>query len=509
MKSGEYMMLAEVDQCNQVPRSYAEAMQSKESRQWLAAMKEELTSLKENETWELVDRPAGVKVIQNRWVFRVKPSNDDNNRRFKARLVAKGYVQQKGIDYDETFSPVARYDTVRMLLAIAASKKLKVKQFDVKTAFLYGTLEEEVYLEQPEGFENDTDHVFGNNEKEVQKFLKELKTEFKITIGSLDNFLGMKIECQDNGSITVSQEDYTKRILERFRMDESNPVTTPATREEDETLDAVKGRVPYREAVGSLMYLATATRPDIAFAVSSAARAVEKPTKKNWNDVKRIFRYLRGTSNSFVKYQKDCKQLAVYSDADYAGDVATRRSTTGVVAMFAGGAVSWTSQLRRTVALSTTEAEIMAASEETKELMWLKRLMRELSGQVELIPVLYIDSASAVKLAKNPEYQKRTKHIEVRHFYVRERFLEGDINLEHIAGTDQLADLLTKPLERVRFNVLRKKIGVNDCLKEFSVFGGSVGEKSLKHVIVLSLLGILSIFVTKDSPSSIVSSMVK
>lgn len=159
MKSGEYMMLAEVDQCNQVPRSYAEAMQSKESRQWLAAMKEELTSLKENETWELVDRPAGVKVIQNRWVFRVKPSNDDNNRRFKARLVAKGYVQQKGIDYDETFSPVARYDTVRMLLVIAASKKLKVKQFDVKTAFLYGTLEEEVYLEQPEGFENDTDHV--------------------------------------------------------------------------------------------------------------------------------------------------------------------------------------------------------------------------------------------------------------------------------------------------------------------------------------------------------------
>lgn len=351
MKSDEYMMLAEVDQCNQVPRSYAEAIQSKESRQWLAAMKEELTSLKENETWELVDRPAGVKVIQNRWVFRVKLSNDDNNRRFKARLVTKGYVQQKGIDYDETFSPVARYDIVRMLLA--ASKKLKVKQFDIKTAFLYGTLEEEVYFEQPEGFENGTDHVcklkgslyrlkqaprcwhkqflkfmkkaglenitadpclfyrnhdgivlyvaiyvddglvVGNNEKEVQKFLKELKTEFKITIGSLDNFLGMKIECQDNGSITVSQKDYIKRILERFRMDESNPVTTPATREEDETLDAVEGRVPYRETVGSLMYLATATRPDIAFAVSSAARAMEKPTKKNWNDVKRIFRYLR------------------------------------------------------------------------------------------------------------------------------------------------------------------------------------------------------------------------
>lgn len=518
MTNGEYMMIAEV---NQYPRSYAEAMQSKESKQWLAAMKEELASFNENETWKLVDRPAGVKVVKNRWVFREKFSSNGNNPRFKARLVAKGYVQQKGIDYDETFSPVARYDTVRTLLAIAASEKLKVKQFDVKTAFLYGSLEEEVYLEQPEGFEDGTDRVcqlkrslyglkqaprcwhkrflgfmkkaglknstadpclfyrnhdgtilyvaiyvddglvVGNNEEEVQRFLEKLKTEFKITIGSLNNFLGMKIECQDDGSITVSQENYTKKILERFRMNECNPVTTPATREEGETSEDIKEQVPYREAVGSLMYLATATRPDIAYAVSFAARAVEKPTRKDWNNVKRILRYLRGTNNFSIKYQKDCKQLAVYSDADYAGDVATRRSTTGVVAMFAGGAVSWTSQLQRTVALSTTEAEIIAASEGAKELMWLKRLIRELSGQEELIPVLHVDSASAVKLAKNPEYHKRTKHIEVRHFYVRERFLEGDIKLEHIKGTDQLADLLTKPLERVRFDTLRGKIGVN------------------------------------------------
>jgi hypothetical protein len=128
-------------------------MQSNEQKQWMKAMNEELASLKENENWELVNRPTNAKVIQNRWVMRVKKSCD-GNARFKARLVSKGYAKEQGIDYDETFSPVARYDTIRTLLAVAASRYIKLKQFDVKTAFLYGELEEEVYVEQPEGFDD-------------------------------------------------------------------------------------------------------------------------------------------------------------------------------------------------------------------------------------------------------------------------------------------------------------------------------------------------------------------
>jgi hypothetical protein len=150
----------------------------------------------------------------------------------------------------------------------------------------------------------------------------------------------------------------------------------------------------------------------------------------------------------------------VFSDADFAGDKVTRRSTTGFIAIVANGAVSWTSQLQKTTALSTTKAEIIAASEGAKELVWLKRLLSELlSDFAQKTPVLYIDNASAIKLTKNPEYLKRSKHIEVRHFCVREKYLNDDIGIEHVDGKKQLTDLLTKPTEHVRFEALCREIG--------------------------------------------------
>lgn len=269
----------------------------------------------------------------------------------------------------------------------------------------------------------------------------------------------MRIQQNEEGSITIDQEDYTRKVLERFGMTESNGVSTPIGREDNDEGEKVTAKVPYREAVGSLMYLTTATRPDVAFAVNKAARAMENPTNHDWNQVKRIFRYLKSTVNYGIVFRNG-QGLKVYSDADYAGDKKTRRSTTGVIATFNDGAVSWTSQLQKSVATSTTEAEIIAASEGAKDLIWLKRLLSELLETVEKSPTLYIDNVGALKLAKNPEYHRRSKHIEVRHFYVRERFLDGDLELEHIDGTNQLADLLTKPLERVRFEMLRERIGI-------------------------------------------------
>ena len=410
---------------------------------------------------------------------------------------------------------MARYDTIRTLLAVAASRNMKLKQFDVKTAFLYGELEEEVYLEQPEGFDDGSGHVcrlkrslyglkqaprcwnkrfisfmekvglknssadpclfyrthegsflsiaiyvddglvIGNKDKEIEMFLKLMQEEFRITIGSLENFLGMQVKCQIDGSISVSQESYTNKILQKFNMAEAKGVSTPASREESNNHKDISGKVPYREAMGSLMYLAAATRPDIAFAVNKAARVMDKPAEKDWNNVRRIFRYLRSTSNYGLRYTRGPAKLKVFSDADFAGDEVTRHSTTGVIATFADSAVSWTSQLQKTTALSTTEAEIIAASEGAKELVWLKRLLSELLPDfVKETTVLYIDNASAIKLTKNPEYHKRSKHIEVRHFYVRERYLNGDFRIEHIDGRRQPADLLTKPIEHARFKVL-------------------------------------------------------
>ena len=188
----------------------------------------------------------------------------------------------------------------------------------------------------------------------------------------------MQIRCQSDGSILVSQEAYTNKILQKFNRAEAKGVSTPVSREESEYHTNVKGKVLCREAVGSLMYLAAATRSDIAFAVNKAAQAMHRLTEKVWKNVKRIFRCLRSTSNYGLRYTRGSGELKVFSDADFAGDKVTRRSTTDVIALFADGAVSWTSQLQKTTLL-TTEAEIIAASERDKELVWLKRLLSELS----------------------------------------------------------------------------------------------------------------------------------
>lgn len=524
MTSGEFVfdnvLSAVAENGNGDPLTYGEAMQSKKKKEWKAAMDEEMLALAKNQVWDLVEPPPGARVVKNRWVYRTKVNPDGCVQRYRARLVAKGYSQKAGIDYNETFSPVARYDTVRTLLAVAAAQKLHLSQFDVRTAFLYGTLEEDVFMCQPEGFDDgsgricklqrslyglkqaprcwnnrfldfmkkeglqpssadpclfvktggnslfavvlfvDDGLVASSDMKETNSFLARLKKEFEITCGSLENFLGMGIKISEDG-ILVCQEAYTRRILSRFRMEECNHVCTPCERSSGGTDVHVGDEVPYREAVGCLLYLANISRPDIAFAVSRAARAMEKPTQSDWLHVKRIFKYLRGTEGLGLFYKSGCgTKLEVFCDADFAGEEKSRRSTTGVVAMLSGTAISWSSRLQGSVALSTTEAEFVAASEGAKELIWLHRLLQELRVYKDGIPVLYCDNASAVKLVKNPEFHKRSKHIEVRHYFVRECHQQGRVDVRHIDGKHQLADVLTKPLERVRFEDLCLQLGL-------------------------------------------------
>ena len=282
-------------------------------------------------------------------------------------------------------------------------------------------------------------------------------------------FLGMQYRQMQDGSICINQESYTKRVLEKFGMLESNKVATPCERLDNSDSNddiCVSDNVPYREAVGSLMYLATGTRPDIAYAVSCVSQALEKPTRKHWIMVKRIFRYLRGTMQMGLMYRHNEQPgiLTAYSDADYAGDVSTRRSTSGTVCVYMGSAVTWSSRRQTSVALSTTEAEFVAASEATKEVIWLTRLLNEISMLVA-IPVLKVDNVSALKLVKNPAFHKHTKHIEVRHYFVREKYEEGQLTLEHIAGDEQVADIFTKPLMKTKFEFLRPLLGLR-CVQQ-------------------------------------------
>ena len=468
-KLQDYVLLAREGS----PVTYEEAMQSDERALWKEAMNDEVKSLHENNTWELVNLPSGVKAIGSRWVMRVKLRADDEIERYKARLVAKGYNQKEGIDYNETFSPVARFNTIRSVLSVTSNEGLSLAQFDVKTAFLNGDLEEDIYMIQPDGYSDGTPKVCklkkslyglkqsprcwnkrflnfmssvgliesnadpclfvrktktsklivviyvddglvtGIDETEIEEFLNGLKTEFKITVSTAQQYLGIQIVMTPDGSILLHQEAYARKILEKFGMTEAKPVQTPLNKDNtNETNAPLQHAVPYREAIGSLMFLATVTRPDLAFAVSVVARSMEQPTENDWRKVKRIFRYIKGTISLGIKYGPKRKPavLDMYSDSDYASETSSRKSTSALICKFAGGAITWKSKLQKCVALSTTEAKFVAASEAAREVIWLARLFNDLTVLTK-VPTLHIDNQSAIKRIKNPEFHYKTKHV--------------------------------------------------------------------------------------------------
>lgn len=510
------------------PLTYQQAIKNEHSTKWINAMTEEMQSLYENKTWTLVDLPPGRKAIDNRWVFRLKRKPNGDIDRFKARLVVRGFSQVRGIDYEETFSPVVKFSSVRLILAVAAAEKLFLRQFDIKTAFLYGDLDEEIYMEQPIGFSDSTkkvcrlnrslyglkqasrcwNHKFTNflkrfnlsaskadscvfvgcvsgrkivlaiyiddgliaatHESDIQKLLSELNEQFKFKSGALDSFLGIEILRTNDGSVHINQNGYAKRILQKFKMFDCNPVATPADPHHSMCTNGepalnVPHTFPYREAVGSLMFLATVTRPDIAFAVNNASRHLENPKQCHWTAVKRIFKYLKGTIGYGITFKSSLPiHLSIYSDADYGGDLDTRRSTTGYVVMIGGGAISWCSQRQPTVALSTTESEYIAASQTLKELIWVNRLLREIVPTVSGVPRMNIDNQSAIKLIKNPEFHKRSKHIDIKFHFIKEQYEKQIFEPCYVSTDDQIADICTKPLTKEKFVRFRNSMGVQE-----------------------------------------------
>ena len=310
--------------------------------------------------------------------------------------------------------------------------------------------------------------IAGSDEHDLEGFVHALQSEFQVKVHDPNNYLGIQIKKdKQNGNITLDQEAYTQRILQKFGMESANPVSTPTENSvsisSEEPFDEVEA---YRTAVGMLLFLATGTRPDIIYAVSTAAQKVQLPTKGDWQRVKRIFRYLRGTTNLCLEYKQESQGgLEGFTDADFATD-ADRRSRTGIVCKYAESPISWSSQKQASVSLSTCESEYIAASEGAKQLVWLRRLFGDLANDGK--PTLYVDNAGAVRLSKNPEFHKRSKHISVRYHFVRERYEDGSIDVKHIEGTNQVADICTKGLPRPRFQKLREMLGI-------SKLRGSVG----------------------------------
>lgn len=323
----------------------------------------------------------------------------------------------------------------------------------------------------------------GSNE--MTRILAELRKHFEVTSeGDLKWFLGIKVERNRAArTITLSQEAMVKSVLERFHMTESNPVRTPLdsntrlSRTMSPTTDKEKEemkQVPYREAVGALLYIAQSTRPDISTAVGALSRYLSEPGQAHWTAAKRVMRYLKGTADMGltlgskginITLQDNGRHLlrqpiVVYCDSDYAGDVDTRRSTLGFVVFVAGGASGWKSSLQHSVALSTAEAETMALCKGGQEGEWLRLLVNDMGIDIEGATVIMEDNRAAIDLTKDPKHQSRAKHIDVKYFYVRDLVTNGRAEVRHCATEDMYADILTKALPADAFEKLRTAIGV-------------------------------------------------
>ncbi|XP_039142881.1 uncharacterized mitochondrial protein AtMg00810-like [Dioscorea cayenensis subsp. rotundata] len=323
----------------------------------------------------------------------------------------------------------------------------------------------------------------GDLTEEIQCTKENLSVRFQMKeLGELKHFLGLEVEKTKEGMF-LCQQKYAKDLLETYGMLECKPLSTPM--EPNIKLRAGEGKNledprMYRQLVGSLIYL-TLTRPDLAYAVGVASRYMQNPKKPHLEAVRRILRYLKGTTDYGILYRKgEGCQVTGYCDADYAGDCDTRRSTTGYIFSLGSGAVSWCSKRQPTVSLSTTEAEYRAAAMAAQESTWLMQLLRDLHQPIEQV-ILHCDNRSAVCLAENPMFHARTKHIEVHYHFLREKVLQGEIHMKLTPTEEQVADIFTKSLSTKKFEDLRAQLGIlkKASIQEKSVLRGSDKEAAL------------------------------
>ncbi len=528
----------------QEPNSYKEAIKDPTyGKQWEQAIQEELASLESNCTWQLTDArelPAGQRTIGCKWVFKIKYSPNGLIERFKARLVARGFTQQYGVNYEQTFAPTLRFDTLRVLLALAAIDDLELQQMDVSNAYLAGDLSDEVlYMDPPEGLPADETCnqvcklqkglyglkqagrvwnktldaalqglgfqatpsdpsvyrsqsnviigvyvddllLLGKDPQAIEHVKKSLARQFKIKdLGNANVCLGIQIHRDRvNRRLTIDQSAYTRKILAQFGYSEARAAASPAdggdraiTAFRDDS-DKLADKALYMEAIGSLLWLARATRPDLAYILGRLCQHNSKPAQRHWEAVQRVFQYLAGTANYGICFEAASTSLTSstneiptpigYSDADFASNPNNRKSVSDCLFKLVDGAVIWGSRVQRSVSTSTTEAEYVALAEAGKIAKWLGELLADL-GYIQLAqaPIrLYGDSRAALALTEDPKHHSRTKHIDVRHHLIRQLANDRVVELTYCSTNKMLADGLTKVLTGLKLSENIAGLGV-------------------------------------------------
>ena len=503
----------------QDPPSIKHAERSKFWNEWLAAMHEEMNALKAKGVYEEISElPHGRKAVQCKWVLRIKRDKDGHISRFKARLVAKGFTQIYGQDFSFTFAPVARWESIRSVLCIAALNDLELRHLDVKNAYLNAPLDEEIYMVAPEGstskywrlrkglyglrqagrqwylhlhdaysslgytrcqsdwsvYHRRQDSSFSISATSVDDILlvsdstsesdlatSQLKEKFPLTDGGdTEWLLGCRIcRWRNRRLLMINQEQYTSRILADFHMDNCNSVKTPCPtyrltsdmcpKTDDER--RLSAQLPYRALVGKCMYLSTCTRPDISFAVRELAKFMSNYGPKHYDAAKHLLRYLQGTRSRGIIYGNSPNPYPIFksfTDSDWATSD-NRKSVSGYIIECANGPLTWSSKQQVVVALSSCEAEYLACSHCARQVLWLHSLFHELGYPQKQPTPLYCDNQGTVTCTHDPQSHSRMKHIDIRAHFIRDSVNRRLVDVHHIPGTQNPADLLTKPLKRV------------------------------------------------------------
>lgn len=522
------------------------------SNEWQEAIKAEIKAHIKNGTWKIQKKEDNSEnIVDYKMILKEKIGPDENIIK-KARLVARGFTQRPGIDYNETYAPVAKPSSIRTLLAHAVEQDLKLHQMDVTTAYLNGDLNEKILMKKPENLEEyiakimldesenenlelfykarnmlqDISKIKGekvcllkkalyglkqagrqwfykldyalknmnfkastadpciytwvqgtnkiilavyvddliiaySNENSLTDLKKQLNESFEMKdIGKLKNILGLEISYEKN-QLKITQRRYIQKALKKYNMENCKPISTPIEPylklEKSENCDK---NIPYQNLIGTLMYLAVASRPDIAYSVSYLSQFNNAYSEEHFKYAKRILRYLKGTIDVGICYTKSYEDMYGMADADWAGCKIDRRSYSGYCFKYANGCISWESKKQRCVALSTAEAEYIALTEAAKEAIHLKMLFSDLGININNV-VIFSDNQAAQVLSKNPVISGKSKHIEIKQHFIRDCVQQGLVSIQYKPTQEMEADILTKGVPGPRLLMLRGYLGLS------------------------------------------------
>jgi hypothetical protein len=503
-----------------IPITVEEALNGSQRENWQGAIDSELQSLYEQKTWEDTEEVLGRREVKSKWVFDLKRDEFGKIERYKARLVARGDQQHHGLDYNETFSPTLRLESFRMILAWAVRNGKKVHQLDVKTAFLRATIDKVIYMRLPTingqkgklvmllkslyglkqagylwnkdidrvlvsiGFKcNDLDNtvyiliidgrtvmigvyvddlVIAGEENDVQWTKCEIKAHYECKDGGeLHHMLHIKVRLNvKNKTAALSQPAYIQEVLEETGMMNAKPLDCIIYTAQDEynTKPLSERQVSsYRSLIGKLMWIARASRPDLAHVLHLLSRKLSKPTQVDWENAKKVLRYLKGTLYHGIILGGDHKLMG-YADANWItpGDLESK-STSGYVFTI-GGPVSWSSKRQSIPSFSSTESEYAALTHAGRESRWIEQLAK--SMRIDSEEVIHCDNQSAIKLASNNTYHARTKHIAIRYHWIKYALENAYFKLRYIPTKEQLADIFTKILPRGLHKEMMSKLKI-------------------------------------------------